>query len=227
MLVIAIDGTAGSGKSTLALRLARRLGYRYVDSGATYRIVGLAALLRNVPLDDPEALTELAGSLNIEIRQEDNRREPTYYLAGVDVTVQIRSPEVSQAASIVSAVAGVRKAMVALQRRLGEGSGIVMEGRDIGTVVLPQADLKFFIDAPVDVRAERRHAQQLVNGMAQPMERVEAELVTRDSRDSHREASPLRPAEDAIVIDSSGRGIDELEEELLSNVVKAEAQKEG
>ena len=226
MLVIAIDGTAGSGKSTLALRLASRLGYRYLDSGATYRMVGLAALLRGIPLDDPGALAELAESINIEIRQEDNRREPTYYIAGVDVTVQIRSPEVSQAASIVSAVPGVRRAMVTLQRRLGEGDeGVVMEGRDIGTVVMPNADLKFFVDASIDVRAERRHAQQLVNGMDQPVEKVEAELATRDQRDSHRAASPLYPAEDAIVIDTSGRDIDELVEEMLAHVERTEFQR--
>lgn len=221
MLVIAIDGTAGSGKSILGRRLADRLGYRYIDSGAMYRAVGWAALQRGIDLDDAEALTAMADSLLIEIEDGDSDAEPRIILDGVDISEKIRSPEASLAASRVGTIPGVRRAMVALQREMGRDGGIVMEGRDIGTVVFPDADVKFYLDASLRVRAERRRLQQLERGTAQPIEQVEKELSGRDDRDSSREMSPLHPAHDAVVIDTSEKDLEQLEAEMMAVIDRA------
>jgi len=221
MLVIAIDGTAGSGKSILGRRLAERLGYRYIDSGAMYRAVGWAALQRGIDLDDAEALTAMADSLLIEIEDGNTTVEPRIILDGVDVSEEIRSPEASLAASRVGTIPGVRRAMVALQRKMGRDGGIVMEGRDIGTAVFPGADVKFYLDASLRVRAERRRLQQLERGTAQLIEQVEKELSGRDDRDSSREMSPLRPAHDAVVIDTSEKDLEQLEAEMMAVIDRA------
>ena len=226
-LVVAIDGTAGSGKSTLARRLAKRLGYLYVDSGAMYRAAGWAALQRKVDLDDEKSLADLASSLRIELNDSGAGGECRVRVDGRDVTDRIRSPAVAAAASAVALVPGVRRALVALQRSLGERGGIVMEGRDIGTVVFPDADVKFYLDADPRVRAERRRSEQLGGGIGQPLEEVLEDLRHRDNRDSNRDDSPLQPALDAIVIDTTDSTIDELERQMLEAIEKRAAQDNG
>ena len=187
-LVIAIDGPAGSGKSTIAARLARKLGYVNLESGAMYRALALKAMENNVTLDDGEALRELAENtaIQLEPRGEGNR----VLLDGRDVSQRIREADVTAAASRVSIHPPVRQLMVARQRALGEDGGVVMEGRDIGTAVFPNADVKIFLDADAAVRAERRVLQ---NGSPSPEEaqRVLAEIAARDERDRTRSASPL------------------------------------
>src|SRR5580704_648602 len=206
-LVIAIDGPAGSGKSTIAARVARRLGYINLESGAMYRALALKAMEQQVALDDPEALRQLAlGSVvDLEPRGEGNR----VLLDGHDVSQRIREADVTLAASQVSVHPPVRQVMVARQRELGANGGVVMEGRDIGTAVFPNADVKIFLDADARVRAERRVAQ---NGTLTPEEaqRTVEELVARDQRDRARAVSPLVPAADAVILDSTDLSIDDV-----------------
>jgi len=206
-LVIAIDGPAGSGKSTIAARLAKKLGYINLESGAMYRALALKALEQNVPLDDPEALRTLALASTIELEpQGDGNR---VVLDGRDVSQRIRDDDVTVAASRVSVHPPVRQIMVARQRELGAQGGVVMEGRDIGTAVFPHADVKVFLDADPTVRAERRVLQ---TGLQSPDEaqRVQAEIAARDQRDRNRVASPLVPAPDAVVLDTTHMSIDEV-----------------
>lgn len=215
-MVIAVDGTAGSGKSTLARQLAQALGYRYVDSGAMYRAVGWTALQRGVALNDEQTLTELASSINI--RFEERGGEQRVLVDGEDVSERIRSPEASAASSAVAVFPGVRAAMVARQRRIGLGGGIVIEGRDIGTVVFPDADVKFYIDADLEIRAKRRSFQLEDGGMEVPLEVVIEEMRRRDMRDSSRADSPLKKADDAVSFDTSSGTIDELVEKMIEVV---------
>ena len=210
-LVIAIDGPAGSGKSTIAARLARKLGYINLESGAMYRALALKAMERQVPLDDAEALRQLAekSAIQLEPSGDGNR----VLLDGEDVSRRIREPDVTAAASRVSAHPQVRRVMVARQRELGANGGVVMEGRDIGTAVFPSAEVKIFLDADQTVRAERRLLQ---NGSQSPEEakRVHAEIAARDERDRTRVASPLVPAADAVHVDTTHKSIDEVVEEV-------------
>jgi cytidylate kinase len=206
-LVIAIDGPAGSGKSTIAARLAKKLGYVNLESGAMYRALALKALEQNVSLDDPEALRRLAAATVIELEpQPDGNR---VLLDGRDVSQRIRESDVTLAASRVSVHPPVREIMVSRQRELGASGGVVMEGRDIGTAVFPNADVKVFLDADAQVRAERRVAQ---NGTLAPQEaqRIIGDLVARDQRDRTRAVSPLVPAADAIILDSTNLSIDDV-----------------
>ena len=206
-LVIAIDGPAGSGKSTIAARLARKLGYVNLESGAMYRAVALKALEHHVSLEDPEALRRLADStvIQLEPQPEGNR----VLLDGRDVSQRIREGDVTLAASRVSMHPPVREIMVARQRELGARGGVVMEGRDIGTAVFPDADVKVFLDADARIRAERRVAQ---NGTHTPEEaqRIIEDLVARDHRDRTRAVSPLVPAPDAVILDTTNLSIDEV-----------------
>jgi cytidylate kinase len=206
-LVIAIDGPAGSGKSTIAARLAKKLGYTNLESGAMYRAVALKAMEHHVALDDAEALRQLAQSSVIELEPlgEGNR----VLLDGRDVSQRIREADVTLAASQVSVHPPVRLVMVARQRELGATGGAVMEGRDIGTAVFPNADVKVFLDADPNVRAGRRVLQ---NGSksAEEAQRVQAEIAERDARDRSRATSPLVPAEDAVVLDTTHKSIDEV-----------------
>ena len=206
-LVIAIDGPAGSGKSTIASLLARKLGYINLESGAMYRALGLKALEQKVALDDAEALRALAESTPIELEPTGNGNR--VLLDGRDVSQRIREPDVTAAASKVSVHPPVRRVMVARQRAMGEHGGVVMEGRDIGTAVFPDADVKVFLDADPVVRAERRILQ---NGTMSDSERqkVVADLRVRDERYRTRTASPLIPAADAVVLDSTHLSIDEV-----------------
>jgi CMP/dCMP kinase len=216
-LVIAIDGPAGSGKSTIAARLARKLGYVNLESGAMYRALALKAMESNVTLDDPEALRELAE--NTAIRLEPGGKGNRVLLDGRDVSQRIREADVTAAASRVSIHPPVRQLMVVRQRALGEDGGVVMEGRDIGTAVFPSADVKIFLDADAAVRAERR---VLENGSASPEEaqRVLADIAARDERDRTRSASPLVAASDAVHIDTTRKSIDAVVDEVEGIVKK-------
>jgi CMP/dCMP kinase len=205
-LTIAIDGPAGAGKSTIASRLARKLGYVNLESGAMYRALALKAIDRDASFDDEDALVKLAEHSRIQL-------EPTIggnrtLLDGKDVSSRIRERDVSEAASRISVHPKVREWMVARQRELGAGGGVVMEGRDIGTQVFPHADLKIFLDADPVVREQRRMEQQKIKG--QVAANVAAELRERDRRDRTRAASPLVAADDAVVINSTALSEDEV-----------------
>ena len=205
-LIIAIDGPAGAGKSTIASRLARKLGYVNLESGAMYRALALKAIEKDVSFDDEAALVELAHESRIQL-------EPTMggnrtLLNGHDVSARIRERDVTEGASRVSVHPGVRAWMVARQREMGADGGVVMEGRDIGTKVFPDADLKIFLDADPVVREQRRMEQQKIKGEVAAS--VAADLRDRDYRDRTRAASPLMAAKDAVVIDSTGLGEDEV-----------------
>ena len=206
-LVIAIDGPAGSGKSTIAARIAKQLGYVNLESGAMYRALALKALEDGISVDDAEALRRLADATVIELvpQPEGNR----VLLDGRDVSQRIREGDVTLAASRVSMHPPVREIMVARQQQMGAGGGVVMEGRDIGTAVFPNADVKVFLDADARVRAERRVAQ---NGTHTPEEarRIVGDLVARDQRDRTRVVSPLIPAPDAVILDTTDLSIDEV-----------------
>jgi cytidylate kinase len=205
-LIIAIDGPAGAGKSTIAARLARKLGYVNLESGAMYRALALKAIQRDISLDDESELVNMAQGMRIKL-------EPTVtgnrtFLDGHDVSMRIRDRDVTEAASRISVHPKVREWMVAEQRAMGEGGGIVMEGRDIGTKVFPDAELKVFLDADPVVREQRRMQQQRIQG--QVSANVAAELRERDHRDRTRAASPLLAAPDAVVIDSTAMSEDEV-----------------
>jgi CMP/dCMP kinase len=206
-LVIAIDGPAGSGKSTIAVKLAKKLGYVNLESGAMYRALALKALEQGVSLDDSEALRQLAAAtvIQLEPHPEGNR----VLLDGGDVSQRIRDSDVTLAASRVSMYTPVREIMVSRQREMGANGGVVMEGRDIGSAVFPNADLKVFLDADTRIRAERRLAQ---NGTHTPEEarRIIEDLVARDQRDRTRSVSPLVPAADAVILDSTNLSIDDV-----------------
>jgi cytidylate kinase len=205
-IIIAIDGPAGAGKSTLARRIAAKLGYVYVDSGAMYRAVALWALRANVALSDMHRLEQLANAAHIEFAPGG----VSVLLNDEDVSSAIRTPEVSQAASEVSLVPAVRRALVQKQREIGEQVSIVMEGRDIGTVVFPDATVKIFLDAIPEERATRR-----ANEVALPAEIVERQIRERDQRDRKRAESPLVQAPDAIYVDTTGLSIDQVEAAIL------------
>jgi CMP/dCMP kinase len=205
-ITIAIDGPAGAGKSTLARRIAAKLGYVYVDSGAMYRAVALWALRANVALSDMHRLEQLANAAHIEFAPGGG----AVLLNDEDVTIAIRTPEVSQAASEVSLVPAVRRALVEKQREIGEQVSIVMEGRDIGTVVFPDATVKIFLDAMPEERATRR-----ANEVALPADIVERQIRERDQRDRGRAESPLVQAPDAVYVDSTGLSIEEVEAAIL------------
>ena len=206
-LIIAIDGPVGSGKSTVARRVAEMLGYTHLDSGAMYRAVGLKALRHGVPLDSPERMSKLAETARIDLVPRDGKL--LVLLDGEDVTDAIRAPEVSHAASVAAVIPGVRHPMVAEQRRAGEQGGVVMEGRDIGSVVFPHADLKIFLDASPEVRAVRRQRELEERNEARDFEKVLAEVHQRDRRDREREMSPLVRATDAVVVDNTAMDAEE------------------
>ncbi len=208
-IVVAIDGPAGAGKSTIAKRLADRLGFTYIDTGAMYRAVALWAVRQNIDPGDMHRMEQLALASEIELSPGRIR------LNGEDVTDAIRSPEVSNGASKIAVIPGVRRALVAKQRAIGERVGVVMEGRDIGTVVFPNADVKIFLDANVEERVRRRLLETRAKGQEISPTLLAEQMKERDQRDSTRADAPLSQAPDAIYVDTTPLTIEEVEETLL------------
>lgn len=211
-LVIAIDGPSGAGKSTAGRTVAARLGYTFLDTGAMYRALALKALREKVPLGDERALADLARRTTIELAA----RGDGVRLDGEDVTAAIRTREVSAAASRVSAHPQVRRQMVARQQELGREGGVVLDGRDIGTAVFPDADVKFYVDADPRRRAARRQEELAAAGTIADLEAIESEIRARDHADSTRPDSPLTHAADAVLIDSSDLGVDGVVDRMLA-----------
>ncbi|MEO5951127.1 MAG: (d)CMP kinase [Chloroflexia bacterium] len=209
-LIIAIDGPAGAGKSTLARRVAERLGATYIDTGAMYRAIALWALRQGIPTDDSHRLEALAQHAQIEFPGPSK-----ITLNGEDVSGAIRTSEVATAASQIAAIPGVRRALVAIQRDIAETASIVMEGRDIGSIVFPDADVKIFLDASTDIRARRRADELEAKQEPVDFDHLRSQIEERDSRDRTRSASPLIQAMDATYLDSSALSPAEAEEEIL------------
>ena len=213
-LVIAIDGPAASGKSTTARLAARELGYLYIDTGAMYRAMGLKACRRGIKFSDTEAITQLADATAISQRPEDGG--VVTLLDGEDVSAAIRQPEISQAASDISTIPAVRRRLVRLQQQMGQDGGVVMEGRDIATVVFPDADVKVFMQAGSAERARRRQAELAARGITTDLAELERQITARDQQDSGRSDSPLACAADAVVIDTTGLTIAQQVERVVA-----------
>lgn len=223
-LIIAIDGPSGSGKSTLSRLLAAALNYTNIDTGAMYRSVGLAAHRSGIDPSDQQALADLCAGLSIEFMRNDT--DERVWLNGEDVSEAIRTPEMSLMASRVSACPSVRKAMVDLQRAMGDKGGVVLEGRDIGTVVFPQAEVKFFLLASAEERGRRRYEELKAKGLDVDLQQTIAEVVERDDADSNRQHAPLIQAVDALAIDTTAMTIEQVLNEMMS-VVAAERKRRG
>ena len=222
MISIAIDGPSGAGKSTISRKAAEKFGFIYVDSGAIYRTIGLATKIRGVSLDDTAAVIELLPTLEIELKYND-AGEQHMYLDGNDVSRDIRLPEVSMLASKVSAIPAVREFLIDMQRGMAEKYDVIMDGRDIGTVILPNADLKIFLTADVRDRARRRYEELRAKGMEKPFDEVLAEMEKRDEQDTQRAAAPLKAADDAVLLDTSGNTL----EESIDEVCRLISEKTG
>jgi cytidylate kinase len=216
-LQIAIDGPAGSGKSTVARRVAQALGYLYVDTGAMYRAVTLAALRRGVSLGDEEALAQLAAAVRIELKSMPDGGQAVF-LDGEEVTQAIRSPEINGAVSQVAKVYGVRQVLTRRQQELGASGGVVMDGRDIGTVVLPQAEVKVFLTASLEERTRRRLKELRERGFALSESELREEVLRRDQEDTGRALAPLKPAPDAVVLDTSHLSPEEVTARIVALV---------
>lgn len=210
--IIAIDGPAASGKSTIGKRLADALDYLFFDTGVMYRAVTWLALQRGLEMHDEAAITELAESVPIDVQpsSRDDGRACDVFVAGQDITWETRQPEVEANVSVVSAYAGVRRALSAQQRRIGQRGRVVMVGRDIGTVVLPDADLKIYLDATAEERARRRYDEIIARGESADYHEILAKVIERDRIDSTRDVAPLKIAEDAVVVDSDTLNADEV-----------------
>ncbi len=218
-LVVAIDGPAGAGKSTIAKLVAEKLGYAYIDTGAMYRSVAWKFLQTGADFDG-DFISGLAEKMLIEFKPE--AKVNRVFVDGVEVTTAIRSQEVTANVSRVAAIGAVREAMVAQQRRMGEAGGILMDGRDIGTVVFPQADVKVFLTASVEERALRRYKELVAKGEDVKLEVLQQEIANRDKQDSERAISPLRQAEDALYLDTSAMTIEEVTTYLMQLVQEKE-----
>ena len=216
-IIIAIDGPAGSGKSTIAKMVAERLNYTYLDTGAMYRAITYLALQKEI-VDDEKAVNELVKGLDVTLNFEDGLTH--VFADDIELTEHIRTPEVNSKVSEISAMPFVRKELVRMQQSMGKVGNVVAEGRDTTTVVFPDADLKIFLDASLDVRVERRYKEYLEKGVEIDIEEVKANLRKRDKIDSGREVSPLKKAENAIEVDTSKLSVDEEFEILIENIKK-------
>ena len=221
---VAIDGPSGAGKSSLARRCAAELGLLYVDTGAIYRTVGLAALRRNVDRKNEEAVAAILPELEIGMGYEDG--EQRMYLNGEDVSREIRMPEISMYASDVSAHAAVRSFLLEMQRKLARENCVIMDGRDIGTVVLPEAKLKIYLTASPEARADRRMKELQAKGVEQPYEEVLRDIILRDEQDMNREVAPLRQAEDAVLVDTTEIDFDQ-SFALLCSIIRERMEAEA
>lgn len=221
-IVVTIDGPAGAGKSTVAKRLTAALGYRLLDTGALYRSIALLARRTGVPWSDEAALAAIAAGLDVEFQLEGMTNR--VLIAGEDVSAAIRTPESSEGSSIVSALPAVRAALLDLQRRLGGEGGVVVEGRDVGTVVFPGARAKFFLTASDEVRARRRQDELAAAGVSAELATTQEEMRRRDERDQTRAVSPLVSAPDAVVVDSSALTLDEVVNRMLDVVRQRELE---
>lgn len=213
MISIAIDGPAGAGKSTIARRVAAQLGYIYVDTGALYRTIGLAATRSNTDLSDGNSINALLSGISVELKFIDGVQH--VFLNGEDVSEEIRTPSASMMASKVSAIGAVRAYLLDLQRDIAKKNNVIMDGRDIGTIVLPNAQIKIFLTASAQVRAERRCKELLEKGMDVNYKDVLNDIIERDYNDSHREIAPLKPADDSVIADTSDDTLEEAIERLL------------
>lgn len=220
-LIVAIDGPAGAGKSTVAKRLAKELGYTYMDTGAMYRAFAWKVMKEGIDLSDEKKLERVLQDTSIELLEQDGRS--SVLLNGVDVTDRIRTPELSQLASRVSTSKIVRERMVELQRDMGSHGGVVAEGRDIGTVVFPNAEVKVFLDASSGERARRRFEELRSQGREVTVEETLAEMEQRDRRDRERDVAPLRKAEDAVVIDSTQAGVDGVVGRIMQEIKRKQS----
>ncbi|GAB6432934.1 MULTISPECIES: (d)CMP kinase [Bacillus] len=213
---IAIDGPAAAGKSTVAKVVAKKLSYVYIDTGAMYRTITYAALEQKVDIENEEKLMEVVKNVNIEFQQGENTQ--LVFLNGQDVSEVIRTPEVTNRVSIVAKHRLVREEMVRRQQELAEKGGVVMDGRDIGTHVLPDAEVKIFMLASVEERAERRHLENMNKGFDSNLEQLKKEIAQRDKLDSEREVSPLKKADDALELDTTSLSIEEVVQKIMSIV---------
>ena len=210
--VIAIDGPAGAGKSTIAKRLADTIGYTYIDSGAMYRTITLKALRENIPMKKKDMLISMAEQTDIEFH------ENSIYLDGRAVNTEIREEDVNRNVSYIAAIPEIRKLLVDIQRKISMNKNVVMDGRDVGTVIFPNADLKFYITASVEERAERRYKELKQKGYEAEIKDIRSQIEKRDYIDSTRSDSPLKAASDAIIIDTTGKSIDEVLNEVVSYI---------
>ncbi len=216
--LITIDGPAGAGKTTVSKILAEKLGYKYIDTGALYRGLAYKAVISNIDKDEDIALKEICFDVDLKFINIDNKS--SLFLDGEDISPFIRTPAISMLASYISAKPFVREALLDIQKRLGKDRCAVFEGRDMGTIVFPDADFKFFLDASVKVRAERRYKELLKNSdFSGTLEEVEKDIIKRDKNDSSRSIAPLKPAKDAIIIDSSRLSINEAVQKMLSFIL--------
>ncbi len=211
-IIIAIDGPAGAGKSTIAKMLAKEEDYTYIDSGAMYRAITLKVLMENIPLERVDIIIDITGKTEIDFLNNST------YLDGKIVDVEIREEKVNKNVSYISAIPEVRRIMVALQRKISENRNVVMDGRDIGTVVFPMADIKLFITASVEERAMRRYTEMRQKGYDAEIKDIKSQIIIRDNIDSTRSDSPLKAAEDSIIIDTTGKNIEEVFNEVVSIV---------
>ena len=214
-IAIAIDGPAGAGKSTIARLAAKELGFIYVDTGALYRAIGLAASRRSLTAEDKDAIIEMLTAIKVELAVNE-KHEQIVLLDGEDVSGLIRTPEISMLASAVSAIPEVRAFLLDLQRDMAHTNNVIMDGRDIGTVVLPDAKIKIFLSASPECRARRRYKELIEKGMDVKYEDILSDVVARDYADSHRDIAPLKPADDAIMVDTSGEDLETSVNKLVS-----------